>query len=297
MLPTPALSALLLSVLQPGPAVREPACPGQYGAFDQFGVAELNPTKKGGREWFIDPPNFSTDPHVTYGSHTGNTPVLMCDDSIQTDELSDAGFEGARIQIGTLWDAGEVAWNQTEMTAYVFLEDYSPSTDTMWRLDLYSKSGGTHNKDPDCASGAYHNELGYDGRVYGTRKEVFHKGGYTQTPSRYQFKWKADAGHIAPLQGRWVGWKVVTRNTSRDGGACVNNVMYYDDSMLLNQWTEVAESKDCPWPTPWGGGWDSGAVVCGHHDSDVLTGAYQYVTFRCDSCKVDWRFLSVREIQ
>src|SRR5450631_2415882 len=135
-----SLFTLLLSVLQPSAAVREPACPGQYGAFDQFGVAELNATKKGGREWFIDPPNFSTDPHVTYSSHTGNAPVLMCDDSIQSDELGDAGFEGVRIQIGTLWDAGEVAWNQTEMTAYIFLENYSPSVDTMWRLDLYSKS-------------------------------------------------------------------------------------------------------------------------------------------------------------
>jgi hypothetical protein len=239
---------------------------------DAFGIQEIYPTAPGGREWMMNMTAPQTDQDFIVSSATGNAITQNADGSWHEDAITDTAEEGVRIEVTT--QAGEVNWKNVEITGYVQFD----SGDTTQHFSWYGRSGN-HSSSVPCDGTAYHMELSYEGAVW-YQKEIWHTGGYT--PTR---RGEID-NLVAPLQGRWIGFKAMIYNV--DGDAHVKQEIWLDDA-ANNQWVKVNDTTDT-------GGWEGSQAGCNRPLDAILTTDRPIATFRADNAKFDFKWLSVREI-
>jgi hypothetical protein len=260
--------------------------------YDAFGVREIYASA--GRIWYVNMAAPGTlqdagaDPDWNYSTAAGNQPVYVdggpANGAWRSSDLVAASFSGTRIQIGTT--IPEANWHNVEITGYVYLESYQLDAGVDFALDFFARSGGQHTgsgSPPDCASGAYHQAITYDGGTE-AQKEVYHTGGYTTT-----YRGVSADGTIPAISGRWVGLKTVIYDWN--SGTNVKGEIWYDSGLLTNAWTQLATWTDS-------GGWGGGTPGCTYSGAvaDLLLGSYPYAAFRADNAVWDWKYLSIREI-
>ncbi len=264
---------------------------------DKFGVDEIYPTKDGGREWFLDMGNPKKDSRF---SITNNIPIEKNDDNSWF-------INNSIIRMNVLSQQGDRQWKDIEMTGYVKVrptitekttptkptkletnnldtggnnEDGKDIVDIDWRA-----RGGRHNDNNPCEGTALSGVIYTDGTVQ-WKKEIWHTGGYTDAKGTVQ--------GTSSINDRWIGWKVVMYNINDN--QAVKMESYLDDENN-NKWRKVTEIID-------DGQWYANAsdeifysAGCDRPKNHIITNSGPIATFRSDNVALNFKNLSIREIQ
>jgi hypothetical protein len=242
---------------------------------DKFGIDKMYPTKKGGREWYINMVNPENDSIFSIGS--GQWLVRQSDGSWRNTNPQ------VRMHVST--PLGLLLWKNVEMTGYVKVEsikryDKDIPIDIAWLA-----RGDIHNGHIRCSGTALNGGIHNDGTV-GWKKELWFPGGYTDERSHEKV--------TNSIVGRWIGWKVVMYNIANN--TAVKMESYLDDNNN-NHWTKVTDLVD-------DGGWYARgsdkkfySAGCGVPKNQVLTNAGPIAAFRSDNMIIDFANLSIREIE
>jgi hypothetical protein len=253
-------------------------------AINKFEIKEIYPTKQGGREWHINMDNPKEDPVFTIVS---NIPITRNGDGSWF-------IANPAIRMSVVTSPGSEPWKNVEMTGYVKIdstrttrsffgsnnEESDSTSDIDWRA-----RGGRHNNDVPCEGTALNGGIYVDGTV-AWKKEIWHTGGYTDA--------RGIGKATNSILGRWIGWKVVMYNINNN--QAVKMESYLDDKND-NNWKKVSDIVD-------NGGWyakSSDKVFysadCGRPKDYIITNAGPIATFRADNVVMNFRDLSIREIQ
>ncbi|HZD34389.1 MAG TPA: hypothetical protein VE130_04220 [Nitrososphaeraceae archaeon] len=272
---------------------------------DVFGITEIYPTKNGGREWFVNMSNpvNSSNFSITDGGNLTKLP----------DDAWRINNPHVRMVVNTT--GSQENWRDVEITGYIRLSyldttqtgALSNSTNQTGALGNNANTGvlsrppdeeevddlvfisrsGRHSSAVPCEGTAYNGGFHTDGSV-GWKKEIWHTGGYTNERSNMKI---ADS-----FLNKWIGWKTVVYNTAIDNRTGVVLESYIDDSNS-NNWTKVSDFIDS-------GGWYTKSnntyffsAGCERHRDHVILEGKPNIIFRTDNIRLDFRDLSVREIQ
>jgi hypothetical protein len=247
----------------------------------KFKVREIYPTKPGGREWFIDMNDPTSDGIFNPGSQITRQP----DGSWQVEGRQTNSKFGNEVRMGVYTLPGQVPWKNVEITGYANVISADSLSDD--HLDWYAR-GGVHTPDAPCMGTALKGWLSVSG-VASWIKEIWFPGGYTD---------QRDIVHATsnnnPILGRWIGWKVVMYNIDNDKAVKMES---YIDDQDNNHWKKVTSLVD-------DGGWyarasnkDFYSPGCGKPKDYVITNSGPVATFRSDNMIWDFANLSIREIQ
>ncbi|MGN6350590.1 MAG: hypothetical protein ACTHL3_03915 [Candidatus Nitrosocosmicus sp.] len=210
-------------------------------------------------------------------------------------------INGSDIRMNVITPKGFAQWKNIEMTGYIKVNSYNQTTltnskgnsnndnnseennnivDVDWRA-----RGGAHNSNVPCEGTSLNGGINMDGKA-SWKKEIWHTGGYT------------DARGIAKvtdsISNRWIGWKIVIYNI--ENNKAVKMESYIDDKDN-NQWLKVNDIID-------NGGWKANSpdslfysTNCGKPKDYIITNAGSIATFRADNTILNFKDLSIREIQ
>lgn len=261
---------------------------------DIFGISEIYPTISGGREWFVNMTNPANSSHF---SETGGFEMVR-----QADGSWRVNSTHVRLVVET--PDGVTEWKNVEITGYAKLSlptsfNSTSSTDSesintttnnseSEEIDDLAFIGrsGRHSSEVPCEGTAYVGGLHSEGSV-GWKKEIWHTDGYTDERARNVV--------AKPILDRWVGWKTIIYDVHVNNQTAVKLESYLDDHSN-NSWRKVTEIID-------NGGWYSRSTDeeffgadCGRARDHVLIEGGPFVIFRTDNLILDFRNLSVREI-
>src|SRR6266516_3113840 len=246
-----------------------------YNKVDKFGIKEIYPTKVGAKEWYLNMNNPTNDSMFSIGS----------DQSIIKQKDSSWRISNPEVRMNVTTPYNSKQWKNVEITGYVKVisiknRDKDIPEDIAWLA-----RGGTHNDDVRCNGTALIGGIHVDGSV-GWKKEIWFTGGYTDE--------LAKAKVANSLLERWIGWKVVMYNINNN--TAVKMESYLDDNNT-NNWVRVTNLTD-------NGGWYADtsdkkfySANCGKPKDYIMTNSGPEVFFRSDNMILDFKNLSVREIQ
>jgi hypothetical protein len=246
-----------------------------YNKVAKFAIKEIYPTKVGGREWYVNMHNPINDSIFSIGS----------DQSITKQNDSSWRITNPEVRMAVTTPQNSEPWKNVEITGYVKVisiknRDKGIPEDIAWFA-----RGETHNDDARCNGTALIGGIHEDGSV-GWKKEIWFTGGYTDE--------LAKAKVTNSLVDRWIGWKVVMYNINNNTAVKMES---YLDNNNTNHWVRVTNLTD-------NGGWYADtsdkkfdSAKCGKPKDYVMTNSGPAVTFRSDNMILDFKSLSVREIQ
>lgn len=260
---------------------------------DIFGVSEIYPTASGGREWFV---NMTNPANSTHFSETDGFELIK-----QNDGSWRVNSTHVRLVVETPQNMTE--WKNVEITGYAKLslptDVNSTSFDSISNNSVANNSeseeiddlafigrSGRHSSQVPCEGTAYVGGLHNEGSV-GWKKEIWHTGGYTDE--------RAKNIVTKTILDRWVGWKVVIYDLQVNNQTAVKLESYLDDHNN-DSWKKVTDIID-------NGGWYSRSsdeeffiADCGKMRDQIIVEPGPFVTFRTDNLILDFKNLSVREI-
>ncbi len=258
---------------------------------DIFGVNEIYPTAKNGREWFIDMEDPLNDKSF---SITSDVPIVKnVEDGLYW------SINDTQIRMNVDTPDSMQPWKNIEMTGYVKIrsvydtnqedidgadngDSESLAPDLTWRA-----RGGSHNSQNPCEGTALNGGIDVVNMEASWKKEIWHTGGYTD--SRGSTKATENS-----LLDRWIGWKTIMYNIDND--TSVKMESYIDDNND-NVWKKVNEVTD-------EGGWfanssdeEFNSANCNKAKDYIITNSGPIASFRADNIAFDFKNLSIREIQ
>lgn len=261
-----------------------PAADSSTPAVDAFGVTMLYPTKSQGETWSLaaDPRADSQfDPQLTI-TQNGDGSWKIKSTQVRMDVATSSGYSLASSSTQdrmTLASRGYMQspndWKNVEITGFVKVNSGGADSHVTW----YAR-GGRHNDSSPCEGSAYKGSLTSDGQMR-FQKESWHVD-YDQSPY---------ASVTSSYLGRWIGFKVVIRNTTVGGVPAVHMEGWLNDSADKVSWKKVYSFDDA-------GAWGGNSTYCGGTDDKmILSWGGPYAVFRWDdSPDVDFKWMSVREI-
>ena len=252
---------------------------------DKFGIAQLYPTKIGGREWYV---NMEDPKDDRYFRNLANIQFAK-----QEDGSWRINSTNGQIRMEA-WSPPNEKWLNVEITEYAKIVN---TTDDL--LQMYSR-GGRHTYSDPCIGSAYKARLYGDGNATWIKEVTF--PAYTEERGNMKATTK-------PLDGRWVGFKAIIYNIEGpDGQTFVRMESYIDDDVtdsntgnlvIKNNWKMASVVEDR-------GGWatsnDDFDSHCGVARDAILSGpggsaTENIVAWRTDDTTWDFKYLSAREIQ
>jgi hypothetical protein len=261
---------------------------------DIFDVSKIYPTADGGREWFV---NMSNPVNSSHFSEWGGFELIK-----QNDGSWRVNSTHVRLVVET--PQNMTKWKNVEITGYAKLSlptsvnstssfgsnsnNSAMHSNESGEFEDFAFIGrsGRHSSQTPCEGTAYVGGLHTEGMV-GWKKEIWHTGGYTEE--------RANNLVTKPFLDRWVGWKVIIYNLEVNNQTAVKLESYLDD-YNNDSWKKVTELIDS-------GGWYSRSSVeeffsadCGKMRDQIIAEPGPYVIFRSDGLILDFKNLSVREI-
>jgi hypothetical protein len=258
---------------------------------DIFGISKIYPTKVGAREWFLN----MSDPK--------NSSNFFITDNLNLTKLSDGSWRinASHVRMVVNTSEGQEKWKNVEITGYVRLsqltnENVSDTDDTSNGVadedeidDLvFISRSGRHSSEVPCEGTAYNAGIHTDGSL-GWKKEIWHTGGYTEERARQKI--------AESYLNKWIGLKAVVYNLMKNNETGGVKLETYIDGSNVNNWTKVSDIIDS-------GGWytksnnsEFFSAGCGRARDHVIIDGGPNVIFRTDNMVLDFKNLSVREIQ
>ena len=258
---------------------------------DIFGISKIYPTKVGAREWFLN----MSDPK--------NSSNFFITDNLNLTKLSDGSWRinASHVRMVVNTSEGQEKWKNVEITGYVRLsqltnENVSDTDDSSNGVadedeidDLvFISRSGRHSSEVPCEGTAYNAGIHTDGSL-GWKKEIWHTGGYTEERARQKI--------AESYLNKWIGLKAVVYNLMKNNETGGVKLETYIDGSNVNNWTKVSDIIDS-------GGWyaksnnsEFFSAGCGRARDHVIIDGGPNVIFRTDNMVLDFKNLSVREIQ
>jgi hypothetical protein len=256
-----------------------------YKRADKFGIKEIYPTKKGGgREWYINMADPTNDPIFS----TGFNQSLIKENNSSTSSSWRITNPQVRMHVDT--PPGSAQWKNVEITGYVKVNSTNITSAHHHQKDIpnhiaWLARSGVHTDNAPCNGTDLSGSIRDDGSV-GWKKEIWFTRGYTNE--------SAQAKPTSSIVGRWIGWKTVVYNINND--TAVRMESYLDDKNN-NHWIKVTNLTDS-------GGWYADtsdkkfySANCGKPKDYIITNSGPMIFFRADNMILDFKNLSVREIQ
>jgi hypothetical protein len=246
-----------------------------YSKVNKFGIKEIYPTKVGGREWYVNVNNPINDSIFSIGS----------DQSITKESDGSWRITNPEVRMAVTTPHNSKPWKNVEITGYIKVISIKNRAKGIPEDIAWFARGAIHNADARCNGTALIGGIRVDGSV-GWKKEIWFTGGYTDE--------LAKAKVTNSLIDRWIGWKVVMYNINNNTAVKMES---YLDNNNTNHWVRVTNLTD-------NGGWYADtsdkkfdSANCGKPKDYVMTNSGPAVTFRSDNMILDFKNLSVREIQ
>ncbi|HJS64899.1 MAG TPA: hypothetical protein VJ767_08580, partial [Nitrososphaeraceae archaeon] len=255
-----------------------------FSNFDIFGIKEIYPTKKNGFEWFMNNYDPESDPYLhNYKS------------IVRNDEDDGSYSIGERSRMGVYSKDG-IGYPKGNMETYNFTELskkgywYKP---TDWKnveitgeylykigegpgITHYARSEDHSLINNGCGGSSYKLKIHFDGTSSISKEQTHPK----------PWKIQMNKSSFGKLDKDWFRFKGIMYNLP-DGTVKLENWL---DPFLNNTWIKIAEYHDK-------GGWGKDGNKCQGKEDQIITWGSPTATFRWDDVLVDFRNLSVREIQ
>ena len=259
-----------------------------YKGADKFGINDIYPTVKGGREWYINMTNPQNDPIFSIGS--GQSIIKQNGSSIGSNDDVSWRITNPKVRMHVDTPPGYPQWKNVEITGYAKVDNTNITTAEHHQNDIpnhiaWLARSGVHTDKAPCNGTDLSGSIRDDGSV-GWKKEIWFTGGYTNE--------SAYAKPTNSIVGRWIGWKTVVYNVNNN--KAVKMESYLDDKNN-NHWAKVTNFTDS-------GGWYADTsdkkfykVDCGRPKDYIVTNSGPMIFFRADNMILDFKDLSVREIE
>ena len=267
------------------------------GVHDKFGITEIYPTKANGREWYLNMNNPYNDSLLSITFEPNVT--RQADGSWRISE-TDSEFSDPQIRINVDTPSGKEPWRDVEMTGYIKIisinssstaatnSSTSPAQESEIEDIAWYGRGGKRNEEVPCEGTAYFGGLHPDGTV-SWKKSIWWTGGYTEDRLKQRVL-------NEEMIGKWIGWKVIMYNIGIGNLTGVKMESYLDFNNTGN-WSKVTELLDS-------GGWyartpdeEFYSAQCGKPKDYIVINSGPIATFRADNMVLDFKDLSIREIQ
>lgn len=252
---------------------------------DKFGVIKIYPTKKDGEQWYLNS-NPTADsrfsPQTTMTKNSDGS-FKIKSTKVRMSVFTSSGFHPEEIKTldhnkislaGYMQSSND--WKDVEVTGYVKLNSGS-SDNFAWYARGARHTG--YGPPAGCEGVGYKGDLFFDGSTRFS-KEQWHSGGYV---------FGEFGKNIGPIQGKWVGLKVIMYNIVQMDKTAVKLELWVDEKNN-NNWIKAAERVD-------NGGWGNTGSECGGEPDQIITWGGPIASFRWDGATdVDIKKFSVREI-
>ena len=275
------------SVNQEDAALHKVEIKGQAANFsnldiDIFGIKKIYPTKKNGFEWFMNNYDPESDPYL----HNYKSIVKNEDGSYSIGERSRMGVyskDGIGYPKGNMetYNFTELSkkgywykpsdWKNVEITGeYLYKGGEGPG------ITHYARSEHHSLINNGCGGSSYKLSIHFDGTSSISKEQTHPK----------PWKIQMNESTFGKLDKDWFRFKGIMYNLP-DGTVKLENWL---DPFLNNTWRKIAEYQDK-------GGWGKDGNKCQGKEDQIITWGSPTATFRWDDVLVDFRNLSVREIQ
>jgi hypothetical protein len=249
---------------------------------DIFGIRKIYETKPGGFEWYLNMDDPEEDPHLnnhgniqenddnSYNIGDRSRLSVYSEDGIDNDEGNMDTYDFSKLREKGYWHK-PTDWKNVEITGeYHYKGGHGPGITHFVRSEDHSS---LHH---GCGGSSYKNKIYFDG-TSNFNKEQAH-------PTSWEMP------HIEHNQGdlknHWFRFKTIVYNFPMGYVKLENWLDPYND----NNWIKIGQHVDK-------GAWGKDGTKCGGKSDEIITWGSPNVTFRWDDISVDFRNLSVREIE
>lgn len=284
----------------PPPPNQAPPTTAATGTLDKFGVREIYPSLSGGQSWYLSSRGLKGDSRVIgipnsvreYVNGDGSF-HLSTNSAVTFFVTTLAGYSyqgcGGSILSHLLARVRQYMfstrdWKNVEVTTFHRIEMVNKTGKT-WDIGLKCRTG-SHSRQGDCQGSAYEIQtLCFPGsEIFKHRKEQWHDSHATDRTASFSF---------SSVIQRWVGEKFVAYNIVDSSTGHVTGVRlehYWNDNGDGVTWTKVNNTTDT-------GGWGFLDALCnGDIDEKIIWGGPLIGFFWNDFTRVDYKWLSIREI-
>lgn len=212
---------------------------------DKWGIKMLNPTKQGGREWYLKEGTATAWDDGQFYRKSGTIAYRSADQSY---------FCDAAVRLYVQSPEPLALWKNVELTGFFYVETGISGRNA---VQAYGRGGIHTDSTYTMADGSKRlgNPMGwkYSARIYTNGDVLCAKECGHSVYARYRGA-KSDA--VPDLVGprRWFGWKVVINQFTKNGKECCRMEGWIDDNSNPdkpnNKWVKVTEATDDP-ATPW----------------------------------------------
>ncbi|MGI0000653.1 MAG: hypothetical protein ACRD6Q_05470, partial [Nitrososphaeraceae archaeon] len=254
-----------------------------FSDLDIFGIKKIYPTKKGSFEWFMNNSDPESDPYL----HNYKNIVKNEDDeSYNIGQRSrmgvytkdGIGYPKEHMETYNFTELSKKGywykpsdWKNVEITGeYLYKEGEGPG------ITHYARSEDHSTINNGCGGSTYKLKIHFDGTSSISKEQSHPK------PWKIPF----NKSPFGKLDKDWFRFKGIMYNLP-DGTVKLENWL---DPFLNNTWIKIAEYQDK-------GGWGKDGNKCQGKEDHIITWGSPTATFRWDDALVDFRNLSVREIQ
>ncbi len=259
---------------------------------DNFGVDEIYPTKKGGAQWYMNTDNITNDTLFSTipNSNSSCDDPMLCTllyknqdwNSWHAKRIDVPENEGIRLVVNA---PPGILWLDTEMTGYYKLKN---SAHYPQEFTHVIRSGSPHSS--ICHGYSYYLSITYDGNMAEIQKSLYHAGDISSYSETF-----VSSGITTPLNERWFGMKTIAYNVNN---TAVKLEIWIDDQDN-NNWHKAFEQIDTGWSVP-GNPAEYGCknIQTGSpmSSNDVISWGGTEQQFRADNAEIDFKNLSIREI-
>lgn len=256
--------------------------PYDNSSMDIFGIRKLYDSNLGSFEWYMNMSNPQADPFL-YNYHRM---VKNADGSYNIGNFSrlsvfskdGIGYVEGRMEsynFNKLTERGywykSSDWKNVEITG-----EYRYKGGNGQGITHYVRSEDHSRLHDGCGGSSYKNKIYFDGTSNFNKEQT------------HPFSWKLP--HIehnyGNLKDHWFRFKTVAYNLP-SGNVRLENWL---DPFNNNNWTKIGGYIDK-------GGWGQDGIKCGGKSDQIIVWGSPMVTFRWDDLSIDFRNLSVREIE
>lgn len=256
-----------------------------YADLDIFGIKKIYPTIKEGFEWFMNNSDPKSDPYLhnyknivknkdgSYNIGERSRMSVYSKDGIGYSEGNMETYDFTKLSNKGYWYK-PTDWKNVEITGeYLYREGKGPG------ITHYARSEDHSTINNGCGGSSYKLKIHFDG-TSSISKEQSHPKPWTIYVNKDPLvSDKLD-------KDNWFRFKGIIYNLP-DGTV---KLEHWLDPYLNNTWIKIAEYQDK-------GGWGKDGNKCQGKEDHIITWGSPIVTFRWDDALVDFRNLSVREIQ
>ena len=255
---------------------------GNNSDVDIFGIRKIYVTKSEGFEWYMNMSNPQEDAYLyNYekmrknpdGSYSiGNISRLSVysRDGIGYREGGMHTYDFANLNMKGYWYKPS-DWKNVEITG-----EYHYRGGKGQGITQYARSEDHSLLHNGCGGSSYKNKIYFNG-TSNFNKELNHPKSWRSQHIKHDY---------GDLKDRWFRFKSVIINLP-NGNVKLENWL---DPYNNNSWIKIGQYADQ-------GGWGKNGTICGGKSDQIITWGSPMVTFRWDNISIDFRNLSVREIE